>query len=543
MSILYNKEQNLQERVNAALADDFKHNAIETAQNTFHAKRSLLVDALPMWEDYRDACQAIRDHVTNNLDYYVAEFAKNAEAAGYILHFAPTANDALHAVLDIVEETGALSCVKSKSMMSEEIGVNDLFEEIGVKVVETDCAEAIIQTAKDKPSHIVVPALHFNRTAIAELFRRECGYTGSDVPEEITHFLRRLLRKEFLSADIGMRGSNFLIAETGSLTLVSNEGNGRMVDSIPEIQIAVCGIDRIIPDLASLDVMMSMLPRSAVGAKITSYFTIDQGPRRAGEADGPREAHIILIDNGRHEVLGTPFQDMMRCMRCGACLNTCPVYRHITGHGYGSIYPGPMGIVLTPALEGYENAAELPYACTLCGACDDVCPGKIPLHSLVAEHRKNIIAGGYNSPVERSVYHAAANMMSIMPLYRVLTCKVGAFGMKTLSGGKDHLGAEAAWIPVVRGWLQSRNVDNLKPVQFRDWFAMHQHAGTAGGAACAAGASSQAGAQGYTAASADAADSGDAAATGNAADAGAGNSATEAATTAGATASTEGADA
>ncbi len=540
MSILYNKEQNLQERVNAALADDFKHNAIETAQNTFHAKRSLLVDALPMWEDYRDACQAIRDHVTNNLDYYVAEFAKNAKAAGYILHFAPTANDALHAVLDIVEETGALSCVKSKSMMSEEIGVNDLFEEIGVKVVETDCAEAIIQTAKDKPSHIVVPALHFNRTAIAELFRRECGYTGSDVPEEITHFLRRLLRKEFLSADIGMRGSNFLIAETGSLTLVSNEGNGRMVDSIPEIQIAVCGIDRIIPDLASLDVMMSMLPRSAVGAKITSYFTIDQGPRRAGEADGPREAHIILIDNGRHEVLGTPFQDMMRCMRCGACLNTCPVYRHITGHGYGSIYPGPMGIVLTPALEGYENAAELPYACTLCGACDDVCPGKIPLHSLVAEHRKNIIAGGYNSPVERGVYHAAANMMSIMPLYRVLTCKVGAFGMKTLSGGKDHLSAEAAWIPVVRGWLQSRNVDNLKPVQFRDWFAMHQHAGAEGSAACAAGASSQAGAQ-YTAASADAADSGDAAATGNTA--GAGNSATEAATTAGATASTEGADA
>ena len=470
MPIIYNEVQGLHERVEAALADDFKHNAIETAQNTFHAKRELLVEQLPMWEDYRTACEAIRNHVTENLDYYIREFATNAEAAGYKLHFAPTATDALHAVLDIVEETGALSCVKSKSMMTEEIGVNDLFEDIGVKVIETDCAEAIIQTAEDKPSHIVVPALHFDRKAIAELFRQKRGYTGSDVPEEITHFLRQILREEFLTADIGMRGSNFLVAETGSLTLVSNEGNGRMVDSIPEIQIAVCGIDRIIPDLATLDVMMSLLPRSAVGAKITSYFTIDKGPRREGETDGPREAHIILVDNGRHEVLGTPFAEMMRCMRCGACLNTCPVYRHITGHGYGSIYPGPMGIVLTTALEGYEKAAELPYACTLCGACDDVCPSKIPLHSLVHEHRKNIIAGGYNSPVERAVYRSAAQMMSHMPLYRIGTSKVAAYGMKALAGGKDSLQTQANWIPVAKGWTSSRDVDNMKTTQFRDWF-------------------------------------------------------------------------
>ena len=470
MPIIYNKEQNLQERVDAALANDFKHNAIETAQNTFQAKRTALVGALPMWEDYREACKVIRTHVTENLDYYVKQFVTNAEASGYVVHLARTGTEALHAVLDIVEATGALSCVKSKSMMSEEIGVNDLFEDIGVKVVETDCAEAIIQTAEDKPSHIVVPALHFDRKAIAELFHEKLGYTGTEVPEEITHFLRQILREEFLSADIGMRGSNFLVAETGSLTLVSNEGNGRMVDSIPEIQIAVCGIDRIIPDLATLDVMMSMLPRSAVGAKITSYFTIDKGPRREGETDGPREAHIILIDNGRHELLGTPFQEMMRCVRCGACLNTCPVYRHITGHGYGSIYPGPMGIVLTPALEGYEAAAELPYACTLCGACDDVCPGKIPLHSLVHEHRKNIVAGGYNSPAERSVYTAAAQMMTFMPLYRVCTAKVGAFGMKVLSGGKDSLGKQANWIPVVKGWTRTRDVDNMKAQQFRDWF-------------------------------------------------------------------------
>ena len=243
-----------------------------------------------------------------------------------------------------------------------------------------------------------------------------------------------------------------------------------MVDSIPEIQIAVCGIDRIVPDLATLDVMMSLLPRSAVGAKITSYFTIDKGPRREGETDGPREAHIILIDNGRHEVLGTAFAEMMRCMRCGACLNTCPVYRHITGHGYGSIYPGPMGIVLTTALEGYEEAAQLPYACTLCGACDDVCPSKIPLHSLVHEHRKNIVAGGYNSPAERTVYRAAAQMMGNMPLYRVGTSKIAAYGMKALALGGDSLQTQANWMPVVKGWTGSRDIDNMKTEQFRDWF-------------------------------------------------------------------------
>ena len=199
--------------------------------------------------------------------------------------------------------------------------------------------------------------------------------------------------------------------------------------------------------------------------------TIDKGPRREGETDGPREAHIILVDNGRHEVLGTPFAEMMRCMRCGACLNTCPVYRHITGHGYGSIYPGPMGIVLTPALEGYEAAAQLPYACTLCGACDDVCPSRIPLHSLVLEHRNNIVAGGYNSPIERTVYRSAAQMMGHMPLYRIGTSKVAAYGMKALALGGDSLQTQTNWMPVVKGWTGSRDVDNMKTQQFRDWFA------------------------------------------------------------------------
>ena len=470
MSILYNTEATLAERVDECLADDFKHNAIKAAQEAFYAKRGQLVEEMGEgWQQLRMHAMEVRNHVTDNLDYYVKQFAQNAEANGCIMHYAPTGEDALWEVLDIFESHGAAYAVKSKSMMTEEVGLNEILEEAGVKVTETDCAENILQTAGSKPSHIVVPALHFNRTAIADIYREKRGYEGSDVPEEITHFLRKILRHEFLEAEVGIRGCNFAVAETGSVTLVTNEGNGRMVDSIPEIQIAVVGIDRIIPDLATLDVMMSLLPRSAVGAKITSYFTIDKGPRREGETDGPREAHIILVDNGRHEVLGTPFDEMMRCMRCGACLNTCPVYRHITGHGYGSIYPGPMGIVLTTALEGYENAAQLPYACTLCGACDDVCPSKIPLHSLVHEHRKNIVAGGYNSPTERAVYKGAAAMMGNMPLYRIGTSKVAAFGMKVLSGGRDTLGEQANWIPVVNGWTKTRDVDNMKFEQFRDW--------------------------------------------------------------------------
>lgn len=470
MAILYHEDATLDERVAECLEDDFKHKAIETAQNTFYTKRKNLVEAMPEWERLRDSAARIRSHVTENLDFYIKRFVENTQANGNIVHLAPTDEDAIDAILSIAEEVGARKCVKSKSMMTEEIGANDALEAVGVRVVETDCAENIIQVAEDKPSHIVVPALHFDREAIAELYREKKGYTGSSVPEEITHFLRSMLREEFLSADIGMRGCNFAVAETGSLTLVSNEGNGRMVDSIPEVQIAVIGIDRIVPDLASLDVMMSLLVRSSVGAKMTSYFTIDNGPRRESECDGPRETHVILVDNGRSSIIGSDFQPMLRCIRCGACLNACPVYRHITGHGYGSIYPGPMGIVLTPALIGYEKAGQLPYACTLCGACDDVCPTQIPLHDLVLKHRIHEVDEGYVKPLEKGIFTAAGVVLNNSALYGVSTT-IGSFGMKALARGKGSLDESSAWLPILNGWIASRDLDNLSITQFRDWFA------------------------------------------------------------------------
>ena len=470
MSILYYQNETLDERVNASLYDDFKHNAIMTAQETFYKKRKALVDAMPDWEQYRETAKNIRQHVNNNLDFYVREFVENTTKRGNIVHLAPTAEDAINEVIDICEAVNAKHIVKSKSMMSEEIGVNDELAAVGVQVTETDCAEHIIQTAGDKPSHIVVPALHFDRKAIAELYRKKRGYTGTDNPEEITHFLRKILRQEFLTADIGMRGCNFPVASTGSLTLVTNEGNGRMVDSVPQVQIVLAGIDRIVPDLDSLDVMMALLVRSSVGAKMTNYFTIDSGPRRSDEKDGPREVHVILIDNGRSQLLGTEFQDMMRCIRCGACLNTCPVYRHITGHSYGSIYPGPMGIVLTPALLGYEQTSELPFACSLCGACDDDCPVKIPLHELILKHRMNIVdAGQQKHPEEVPAFEAAGVVLGNRPLYDA-SLKVASFGMKLLSGTKDSLDDSQEFIPVIGNWLQTRDLDNLATEKFRDWY-------------------------------------------------------------------------
>ena len=473
MAILYDTENKLRERVSTCLEDEFKHNAIRTAQETFYVKRGELVEEMEGWEDMRKRAVEIRSHVTRNLDYYVREFATNAEARGCTLHYAPTGDDALWEALDIFEKHGAAHAVKSKSMMTEEVGLNHVLEEAGIEVIETDCAENILQTAGSKPSHIVVPALHFNRDAIAEIYREKRGYDGDNVPENITHFLRSLLREEFLSAQVGVRGCNFAVASTGSTTLVTNEGNGRMVDTFPKVQIVFVGIDRIVPDLESLDTMMALLPRSAVGAKMTAYFSVDSGPAREGEADGPDEVHIILMDNGRHELANTEFEDMLRCCRCGACLNICPVYRHITGHGYGSIYPGPMGIVLTAALEGYDNIDSLAFACTLCGACSDHCPVAIPLHDLIREHRIKMVEQHKNHKVEVPIFKALSLLWSNKPVY-LAAMKAGRPVMKALARGEDALDENSMWIPVVKGWTSSRDFDVIAPTRFRTWFYAHK---------------------------------------------------------------------
>ncbi len=473
MSAIIYDDAPLEERIHRSLSDTFKHRAIERAQDVITSKRDALVAEVDNWEDFRTHAAEIRDHVLSNLDYYIKTFAANAEKNGAHVYFAPTGEDALETILDIFEDVGATSCVKSKSMMTEEIGLNAFLRKHGINAVETDCAENIIQVAGNAPSHIVVPALHFDRTSIRDLYRERKGYTGSDDPEEITRFLRSMLRPEFMNAHVGVTGCNFGVAETGSCTLVSNEGNARMASSIPETQIVVMGMERIVPDLRSLDVMMKLLVRSAVGAKISGSFSINTGPRREGEADGPKNVHIIMVDNGRSKILESQFRPMLRCIRCGACMNSCPVYRHITGHGYGSIYPGPMGVVLTPLLVGYEKAAKLPYACSLCGSCADVCPVKIPLPQLISQHRRNVVEQGYVSPVEKAVFTTAAATFSHRALYGALT-SAAAPAMKLLTGNTNQLDRSSTWIPVLNGWTASRNLDTMSGKKFRTWFAEHR---------------------------------------------------------------------
>lgn len=475
MAILYDQEHSFKQRVANCLADDFKHNAIKTAQNVFYAKRKVLVDQVDEWQDFRKEAAEIRDHVLANLDYYLNQFTENAEKNGCKVYFAQTAEEASQQILEIFENKQAKSLVKSKSMMSEEIDMNHVLLDAGIEVNETDLAEHILQVADwNPPSHIVVPALHFERNMIRKLFAEKLGYEGTEDPEKITRFVRGRMRERFLKADIGVTGCNFAVAETGTMTLVSNEGNGRMTTSVPKTQICILGMERIVPTFESLDVMMELLIRSSVGAKISNYFSMITGPRKADEVDGPEEIHIIVVDNGRSKILNGEFKEMLRCIRCGACMNICPVYRHITGHAYGSIYPGPMGAVLTPLLVGYDKAGDLPYASTLCGACTDHCPVKIPLHELLLKHRQILVEKEHHPGfTEKTMFKVAGKGLGSSGLFDFGT-KMGAFGMSVMGKKKGRLTESTKSIPVLGGWTKSRDMELLKKEKFRDWWEKHE---------------------------------------------------------------------
>lgn len=473
MAILYD-ERPFKERVNDALSNDFKVKAIQKAQDVFFAKRKALVEQVPEWEEFREEAAQIRDHVLKNLDYYINQFAENAEKAGAHVYFAKDADEANGYVMDIVRAKNAKMVVKGKTMMSEEIDMNHVLLDAGVDVNETDLAEFILQTADwNPPSHIVVPALHFARGRIRETFHEKLGYDGTEDPEEMTRFVRERIRERFLNADIGFTGCNFAVAETGTVTIVSNEGNGRMSSSMPKTMITLMGMERLVPDFRALDVMMELLVRSSVGAKISNYYSMITGPAKKGEADGPEELHIIIIDNGRTNILGGEFETMLRCIRCGACMNICPVYRQITGHAYGSIYPGPMGAVLTPLLVGYEKAGDLPYASTLCGECWEHCPVKIPLHELLLKHRVNIADKAHLRPAaEEAIFKTVATVFGNSFLFNYGT-KLGAIGMKLMSKN-GHMADWTKLLPVVGGWVKAKDMGTLKMKKFRDVYAEYE---------------------------------------------------------------------
>lgn len=390
-------------RTNAAqaLRNATLRGAMRNATDTFTIKRADALSGVPV-EEWREQASAMRLHVLDNLSDYVDRFEKNAARAGARVHRAKDSQEASKRIGSILKDHGIESVVKSKSMVSEEIHLNNYLETQGVRVVETDLGEYIIQIAGEGPSHIIVPAIHKDRRQVGKLFAEKLGCEYSDDPAVLTRIAKKILREEFLSAKAGISGANFAVADSGSIVLFTNEGNGRMCTTLPPLHIAVLSIEKMIPSLADLPKFIRLLPRSATGQILTSYMSVITGTRKPGESTGAEEMHIVLVDNGRSEIVDGEYREMLKCIRCGACLNACPVYRMVGGHAYGTTYPGPMGIVLTTLLDGMEKANPLLDATTLCGACGDVCPVKVPLPQLLRRLRERRVEEGLTPKLEQT---------------------------------------------------------------------------------------------------------------------------------------------
>jgi L-lactate dehydrogenase complex protein LldF len=378
----------------AALGDVQLRGALRNATSLFGKRRLAAARGLDNWEELRTRARSIKDEVLLHLAQYLEEFVSNAERCGAKVHWARDAGEANQIVCLLAKERGAGKVVKSKSMVTEEIHLNAAIEAEGLEVIETDLGEYIIQLAGEAPSHIIVPAIHKTKKQIAELFTAKLGIEPTDDVDKLTSAARRVLRQRFAAADIGISGVNFGVAETGTILILENEGNVRLTTSVPKIHIAVMGIEKILPRFADLDIFLKLLPRSGTGQQLTTYQSLITGTKRKAEDEGPDELHIVLLDNGRSRMLAHPVtRQSLACIRCGACLNACPVYQQIGGHAYGSVYPGPIGAVITPQLIGLGKAAQLPYASSLCGACREVCPVKIDIPELLLYLRGEITEG------------------------------------------------------------------------------------------------------------------------------------------------------
>ncbi len=386
-----------------ALEDVALRAAMKQAADTFGAKRAEAFAPVSDLEALRDRASGIRDEVLADLPRHVETFVASATRAGATVHRAKDAAAAREIVAKVLSDRGAKRIVKGKSMVSEEVDLNAHLEAAGMEVFETDLGEYIIQMAGESPSHIIVPAIHKNRRQIGRLFTERLGVPYTEDPQALTRIARGALREKFLSADAGISGANFAAADTGSLVLFTNEGNGRMVTTVPPLHVAILSVEKIIPSLSDLPAFLRLLPRSATGQAITAYVSVITGPRKPGDATGAKELHIVLLDNGRTEILAGESRDILKCIRCGACMNVCPVYRTVGGHAYGWTYPGPMGLILTTLLTGMAKSHPVVDASTLCGACAEVCPVRVPLVPLILQLRRRKVREGFPDPKERRV--------------------------------------------------------------------------------------------------------------------------------------------
>src|SRR5215217_8657961 len=389
--------------------------AVQQATSRFVSGRAARVAELPQWEQLRQIGSDIRLHTIKNMDMYLSLLEERVKSVGGYVHWAETAEDARRIVLQIAKEHNVKTAVKSKSMATEEIGLNHALEQAGIQAIETDLGEYIIQLAGTGPSHIIVPAVHLKKEEIAAIFSEKLDMNAPTDPIELARIARDVLREKFLTAEMGISGGNFLVAETGTLVMVTNEGNGRMCTTMPDLHVAVVGIDKVIPDWNSLTVFLKLLARSATGQKLSTYTQFISGPRREEGEFGPKEFHLVLLDNGRSDVLKDPVgREVFKCIRCGACANVCPVYKNVGGFAYGWFISGPIGAILSPQMLGTQTARELPFASTLCGACADVCPVKIPIPTILRHLRRRVAQGdAVELPTMSMPVRASANLVSL----------------------------------------------------------------------------------------------------------------------------------
>ena len=438
-----------------AAGDERLKRSINNAVLRQYTGRQECLTELPDADKLRALAGDIKQHALDYLDYYLEQLTENVKKNGGHVHFAATAEDARRIILDICRQTKATRVIKSKSMVSEEINLAHVMEAAGMDVVETDLGEFIVQISHDKPSHLVAPIVHKDKASIAKLFSEYFGTPYCDEPDALCGQARAFLRDKFRKADFGITGGNFLVAETGHVCCVENEGNQRQSVTTPRILLSLVGIEKVVPRMVDLAVMLKLLARSATGQPITIYNNIFGGPRAPGEKDGPEEFHLVLMDNGRTEILASEeYRETLRCIRCGACLNACPIYRKIGGHAYGSVYPGPIGALITPLFQGLGNFKDLPQASSLCGACYEACPVKINIPRHLINMRRDIVNTHLNGFLERKVYRTWARAMRSSFLYNT----IGNFQKLELRRRADEQGWIRKLPKVASGWTQIRDM-------------------------------------------------------------------------------------
>lgn len=451
-------------RADALLGSD-EAAAVRRGVTHFTENRDRVAEEFPVMEELRDRARAIRLHALSHLDRLLAHFADQVAALGGQVHFASDAEEANRIVASILERTGSRLVVKSKSMVSEEIELNSHLDGEGIEVVETDLGEFIAQLAEDTPSHIIAPVLHLTRQDVGRVFNDELGTEYTEDPTRLNQIAREHLREIFLKADAGISGVNMAVAESGSIVLVTNEGNGRFVTTAPRVHIALMGMERIVSRWEDAAVVLEVLARSATGQRLSVYTNVISGPRREGDPDGPEEVHVVIIDNGRSQVLGGPTAEILACIRCGACLNVCPVFRTVGGHAYGTVYSGPVGSVVTPGLHGMEPWWELPYASTLCGACEEVCPIRIQIPKMLLHLRQEAASGGHVPGwLQRGLkaYTRAASRPT-----RWASAKKWASRLSAPISSRGWI----RWLPGrAGGWTRSRDLPRPAKESFTEWW-------------------------------------------------------------------------